>query len=99
MDFFIPDNKIKENIIDFGRKIGYSCIGRGSNSEFSFIRSFTRSGFPRFHLIVKKDQGKQIFFNLHLDQKKPIYKNQTAHNADYYGPLIDEEIERIKKFL
>jgi hypothetical protein len=100
MDFTIPDNKIEENIIDFGRKIGYLSIGRGINSnEFSFVRCFNRSGFPRFHLIVRKDLGKNILFSLHLDQKKPIYRNQTAHNADYHGPLIDEEIERIKRFL
>ncbi len=99
MKFTIPENQIQENIIDLGRKIGYFCIGRGKNdSEFSFIRPLYGRDFPRFHLFVRQDQGKNILFNLHLDQKKPIYKNSNAHSAEYEGPVVEDEILRIKSF-
>lgn len=85
-------NKSKENIANLMRKIGYFNIGE------SFIRPINRSGYPRFHLYIEPGQIKnEIIFNLHLDQKKPIYKGSTAHSGDYDGPVIDQEAERIKK--
>ncbi len=100
MEFSIPEKDIKENIIDFGRKIGYFSIGKkGSGSEFSFVRPLQRSGYPRFHLFIRTDKGKNFLFNLHLDQKKPVYKSGVAHSAEYDGPIVDQEMERIKNFL
>ncbi len=99
MEFFILESEIEENIVNLGRKIGYFCIGRGKNeAEFSFIRPINGRDFPRFHLFVRKDKGKNVRFNLHLDQKKPSYGKYSAHNAEYEGPLIENEVNRIKSF-
>ncbi|MGB3988815.1 MAG: hypothetical protein WBK67_03950 [Minisyncoccales bacterium] len=87
----------KSDIINFMRRAGYLCLGRGSDeAEFSFVRSFGRSGYPRFHLFIRFDKGKDAIFNLHIDQKKPVYAGSRAHAAEYEGPLIEEEMRRIE---
>lgn len=54
--------------------------------------------YPRFHLYIK-DKGDVIIFDLHLDQKKASYKGQRAHSGEYDGPLVEEEIGRIERWL
>ena len=41
--------------------------------------------------------NKDLHFNLHLDQKKPIYKGAPAHSAEYDGEILKKEAERIKE--
>ena len=100
MKFSIPEKNIKENIIDLSRKIGYLSIGRGRNeAEFSFVRPLKGNDYPRFHLLIKTDNGKDILFNLHLDQKKAVYKGSIAPSGEYDGPIIEQEVERIKDLI
>jgi len=82
----------KDNITNLTRKIGYFFIGS------SFIRPLERSGYPRFHLYLKESEG-EIIFNLHLDQKRPIYKGAPAHAGEYEGKVVETETERIKQIL
>jgi hypothetical protein len=90
----------KEEIFNLMRRAGYISLGRGINSEeFSFIRPLGLGGYPRFHLFIRFDQGKEAILNIHLDQKKAVYKGSRAHSADYDGPVIDIEIERIKNII
>ncbi len=96
MKFTLPSD-IKENIIDLMRKAGYISLGRGKDpSELSFVRSLRGQRYPRFHLFVRSDKGRNIVLNLHLDQKAPIYKGTIAHSGDYESPILEEEAERIK---
>lgn len=82
------------------RSAGYSSLGRGKDeSEFSFVRSFGRSGYPRFHLFIRFDKGKGAVLDLHLDQKKPVYSGARAHDADYEGLRVEEEMDRIKSLI
>ncbi len=91
---------IKGNIINEMRTAGYTCLGRGKDeAEFSFVKSLQPSGYPRFHLFVRFDQGKEPLFNLHLDQKRAVYKGTTAHSADHDGSVIESEVERIISIL
>jgi len=62
--------------------------------EYSFVRP--RIGFPRFHIYAKME-GNDLALNLHLDQKKPVYRRATAHSGDYDGPVIESEAARIKQ--
>lgn len=90
----------KTEIVNLMRSAGYVSLGRGRNeAEFSFVRSFGRSGYPRFHFFVRFDKGKTAVFDLHLDQKKPVYAGARAHAAEYEGPLLDDEVARIKSIL
>lgn len=99
MKFEIP-NLIKENVVNSMRGAGYISLGRGNDSaDFSFVRPLSRNNYPRFHVFVRFDQGKNAFLNIHLDQRKTVYSGATAHAADYDGHLVEEEAERIKSFL
>ncbi len=97
MEFIIHKNQIKENIGVAMRSTGYHKIEKeGQNSQLNFIKLISRSGYPRFHIYLKENKGNFVF-NLHLDQKKPVYKGAKAHSGEYDGQIIKEEAERIKK--
>ena len=112
---FILEKPAKENIYTLIRKIGYyplSVDEAGASSspfaavrikdekeeETNCVRPLDRSGYPRFHLYIKIE-GNNFVFNLHLDQKKPIYKGITAHSGEYDSEIVAKEAERIKKIL
>ncbi len=87
------------------RKIGYHFQGEEKEKE-EFIFTRPPKGYPRFHIYLKIDDStdspqeiKNLIFNLHLDQKKPIYKGTTAHSGEYEGELVEKETERIKQIL
>jgi len=64
--------------------------------ELIFYHSLAGSTYPRFHLFLKI-KGGNLIFNLHLDQKRPIYKGAPAHAAEYEGKIVEKEAERIKQ--
>lgn len=77
------------------RKAGYYFLRRNEQKgELEFARP--ARGYPRFHLflIINDDT---LFFKLHLDQKKPIYKGAPAHAGEYEGRVVEKEAERIKQ--
>ena len=87
----------KENIYNLMRKVGYHFLGRDEKTnEMNFARP--PRGYPRFHLFVKIENN-TLIFNLHLDQKRPIYKGAPAHAGEYQGKVVIEEAERIKEIL
>jgi len=94
MDFEIKN--IKENIVQVARKIGYLIIDTKDNGEYNLVRKLTIGNYPRFHIYLKQ-QGNRYIFNLHLDQKAPIYKGSHAHNGEYAGPVVETEADRIKE--
>lgn len=77
------------------RKIGYHFQSE-DKEKGEFVFSRPPKGFPRFHLFleIKNDN---LIFNLHLDQKKPIYKGAPAHAGEYDGEIVKKEAERIKR--
>ena len=94
---FILKGPFKENIYSLMRKVGYYFQGKDEEkSELIFIR--LPKGFPRFHLFVKAE-NENLIFNLHLDQKRPIYKGAPAHAGEYHGEVVEKEAERIKQML
>ena len=94
---FVLKGPFKENIYSLMRKAGYYFQGKDEEkSELIFIRP--PKGYPRFHLYLKIEND-NLIFNLHLDQKRPIYKGATAHSGEYEGDLVEKEAERIKQLL
>jgi len=87
----------KENIYNLMRKIGYHFQGEEKEKE-EFIFTRPPKGYPRFHIYLTVE-NKKLIFNLHLDQKRPIYKGATAHSGEYEGDLVEKEAERIKQFI
>lgn len=86
------------NLVTMGRKIGYIFQGEALENEASFVRPLERSGYPRFHLYIKIEK-EELAFNLHLDQKRPVYETAHDHAAEYEGKLVETEAERIKQNL
>jgi len=80
------------NIITLLRKAGYYPLNN------AFVRPLSRSGYPRFHIYMNQ-KGDELTFNLHLDQKKPIYKGTAAHSGEYDSSVVADEAERIKQSL
>jgi hypothetical protein len=94
----IEIKNIKTNPVNLLRRAGYA-FQRQEKDEMSFIRPFSASGYPRFHMYVKIN-GADMFINIHLDQKKETYGDDTRHHGEYEneGPLA-EEVSRLKKIL
>jgi len=96
---FVIKNTSGENATNLMRRVGYYFL-QEKNSELSFVRPLERSGYPRFHIYLKpNEKNEEIIFNLHLDQKRPIYKGAPAHAGEYEGTVVETEVERIKQIL
>jgi len=86
---------LKDNIYNSMRKIGYHYQGQ-DKGELAFARP--PRGYPRFHLFLKvKDNN--LIFDLHLDQKRPSYKDFTAHSGEHNTEIVKQEAERIKQII
>jgi len=98
MDFTIQN--IKESASGVARKIGYAIIDTKENGEYNLVRKLQFGNYPRFHVYLKV-HGYNYIFSLHLDQKAPVYKGVGvhAHNGEYFGPVVEEESDRIKQIL
>ena len=95
--FFLK--KPKENIVYLARKLGYRPLEQ-NRGEFNCVRPLLGGDYPRFHLFIKENKEKNEFiFNLHLDQKKPVYKGTPAHSGEYDDKLIEQEVIRIRKMI
>lgn len=101
MKFIIKVTSLDSNIFNEMRSLGYHFISRNDEElEMNFVRPLSSIGYPRFHAYIKiRPKDKELSFNLHLDQKKPIYKGITAHSGEYNGELVEKEAERLKKSL
>jgi len=95
MDFEIKN--IQENIVNVARALGYVIIDTNGN-EYNLVRKIHGDNYPRFHIYLKQ-QGSDCHFSLHLDQKKPVYQGTHAHNGEYFGPVVEQEADRIKQTL
>ena len=86
------------NITDSMRSAGYHYDGQDAKTkELRFYRSVSNNLFPRFHIYaVHNKSSKLLTFTLHLDQKAPVYQGSTAHGGDYEGPVLENELARIK---
>ncbi|MBI2013829.1 MAG: hypothetical protein HYS87_03320 [Candidatus Colwellbacteria bacterium] len=98
MDMRFEINKPREGVVSIARKIGYTPQRAAGPNEVSLIRPLERGGYPRFHLYVKELE-KALLFNLHLDQKRPIYAGTSAHGGEYEGEVVEAEAARIKSTL
>jgi len=90
--------KIKQSPTNLLRRAGY-IFQRNEGEEMSFVRPLARAGFPRFHMYASvKDLD--LIINVHLDQKKETYGNNTRHHGEYEEDgALKVEIERIKSIL
>ena len=86
-----------ENPRNLLRQCGNNEIYDRKTGKDSFVRKLRGDFYPRYHVYVSKDEPGFLQLNIHLDMKKPSYEGFTAHSGEYEGPLIDQEVERIKQ--
>lgn len=98
MNFAIDKKAVNMAGEQLARKAGYAYFRDPRSGEESFVRRFYSDFYPRFHLYIN-EQREKIIFNLHLDQKKPSYPGAHKHNAEYAGPVVEAEINRLKRFI
>lgn len=97
MEFIIKE-PIKDNIYNAMRDLSYHFSGQDERTgELDFTHPIRGDAFPRFHAFLKIYK-EEIIFNIHLDQRAPIYKGVAAHEGEYSGELVEKEAERIKQF-
>lgn len=94
---------INENPANALRRCGYHFERQHlQTGEVSAARALGAGGFPRFHAYVKYNEGQapsSLEINLHLDQKRPIYRGTSAHSGEYEGEIVAQEAKRIKSIL
>ncbi len=94
---------LEGNIQNLMRKCGYRFEKIDERTgEMAFSRAVegaSASGYPRFHIYLKQDVSRETFLNLHLDQKRPVYKGAVAHSGEYDGETVEREAERIRNIL
>ena len=91
----------KDQITDpekFIRRCGYAKIIDRRMGKTSYAKRIHRDFYPRFHVYIQTE-GETVIFNLHLDQKRPIYEGVTAHSGEYDGEVVEREGERIKSYI
>ena len=90
---------VNQNLANALRRCGYHFERQHHDTdEVSAARNLGAGGFPRFHCYAKL-VGKDMYINLHLDQKRPVYRGTSAHGGEYEGELIEQEAARIKSIL
>lgn len=82
----------------FLRRAGYGYIRDRKTGHDSYVRRLGSGFYPRLHMYVE-ERNRQTVFNLHLDQKQASYEGAHMHNAEYDGPVVWGEIERLKSLL
>ncbi len=97
MKILIPKNKIS-NPESSIRRCGYGQVTDRRTRQVSYARRLTGGLYPRFHVYIE-EAGDNWSFNLHLDQRAPIYAGVTAHSGEYDGEVVEGEGERLHQLL
>ncbi len=83
----------------FMRRAGYAEFRDPNTGITSYTKRLSRGDFyPRFHVYIEEVDNLPMV-KLHLDQKRPSYAGAHAHNAEYEGPVVEKEINRLKQLL
>jgi len=98
MKLVLNKNQIDTTPEQFLRQAGYSYHRDRKTGEESFTRRLGSGFYPRLHIYVQ-EQGEQVGFNLHLDQKQASYAGAHKHNAEYGGEVVEKEIGRLKSLV
>lgn len=95
----IKIENLQENPTNLLRRAGYS-FQKNVGDEMSFIRPLALAGYPRFHMYAKVQDTFTLIVNIHLDQKKETYGDDTRHHGEYENEgALKTEVERILPIL
>lgn len=97
MKLILDKNTLNQAPEQLLRQAGYAYLIDRNTGQESYVRRLNRGFYPRFHLYLEEQAG-QAVLNLHLDQKQASYAGAQAHNAEYDGELVEQEMARIKGY-
>lgn len=97
MKITISKEKLKGSLLNLMRRCGYKPQYQTLDRKI-FIRCLTNLNYPRFHIYAEEKKN-DYELSLHLDQKKPVYRGSASHQGEYNGPMVEEELKRIKNIL
>lgn len=93
---FVVKGSFDENTHVLIQRAGYAS--HNLKGEISYTKRTGRDRYPRFHVYPEKtDDGLKI--NIHLDMKKHTYEGFSQHQGEYKGKTVEQEADRIKKYL
>ena len=98
MKLVISRNQISENPDQFFQRAGFARIFDNRRGQESFVRRLGNYHYPRLHVYIN-EAGERITFDMHLDQKQASYSGSHMHNADYDGPVVETEINRLRELV
>ncbi|MFA6321872.1 MAG: hypothetical protein WCX71_00140 [Candidatus Buchananbacteria bacterium] len=85
-----------QNLSLFMRRSGYHEFNDYNTGKTSYIKRLGEVFYPRYHVYIEQDRDNRVSINLHLDQKKPSYAGAHAHSAEYDGPVVEREAQRLE---
>lgn len=97
MKLTVIKKHLSEQVEQIIKKAGYTYITDYKTGQESFVRRLSKEYYPRFHIYLH-DEAERTVVNIHLDQKKASYPGAHAHNAEYEGETVKNELDRIKDF-
>lgn len=89
---------LSETSYNMLRKAGYIPIRDRETGKDSYVFKISGDRYPRFHLYVEAEGATRLKWHLHLDNKKHGW-GEKRHDADYDGPDVVEENDRLLRWL
>ena len=98
MKILLPKIQVSDQD-NFIRRCGYGLKVDRYGGGKSYTRHPDRTMlYPRFHVYIE-DKQENWMFDLHLDQRAPVYRGVKAHAGEKDGEVVEREGERIKNML
>lgn len=78
---------------------GYHYFVDPNTGKESFVMRLGRGFYPRYHVYVREFQNGHMECDVHIDQKQHSEAGYTAHMGEYDGDRVQEECDRIARWL
>lgn len=98
MKLILNKNVLGAHPEQFLRRAGYAYIRDRKTGKESFVRRLGNGFYPRLHMYFDQN-GENVIFNLHLDQKQASYEGSHMHSGEYDGEVVAGEIERLRSLV
>lgn len=94
----IPKEKIRENIPNLMRRLGYQPLRDPRSRELGYVRRLGAGFYPRFHAHPSVGQNGNLIIDLHFENMKPMHMRGTTR-VEREGQVLEGEAERIQLLL
>jgi hypothetical protein len=89
---------LRQQIHEVLLEAGYHFFIDPNTKHGSYVLRVGRQYYPRYHAYIKTSADGHVI-DLHIDQKQVSYEGQNKHSGEYDGAVVQEEIDRIGRWL